>query len=59
MVEDTVALLEGRYDVHTTFTYSFQKPDYINHLREEAFEREVKERPELLAVRITPGRKGT
>jgi acetate kinase len=56
MVEDTVALLEGRYDVHTNFTYSFQKPDYANHLREEAFEREVEDRPELLTVRVTPRR---
>jgi acetate kinase len=54
MVEDTVALLEGRYDVHTNFTYSFQKQDYVNHLRKEAFEREVKNRPELLTVRVTP-----
>jgi acetate kinase len=51
MVEDTVALLEGRYDVHTRFNYSFQSPDYVNRLREEAFEREAAERPELLEVR--------
>ena len=56
MVEDTVALLEGRYDVHTDFTYSFQDPDYVNHLREEAFEREAEKNPELLGVRVTAGR---
>jgi len=54
MVEDTVALLEGRYDVHTNFTYSFQSPDYVNHLREEAFEREVKDNPELLEIQAVP-----
>ena len=52
MVEDTVALLEGRYEVHTKFAYSFQRSDYVNKLREELFEREAKERPELLKVRV-------
>jgi acetate kinase len=27
-IEDVVAILEGRYDVHTNFTYSFQSKDY-------------------------------
>ncbi len=27
-IEDVVAILENRYDVHTKFTYSFQHPDY-------------------------------
>ena len=27
-IEDVVAILEGRYDVHTNFTYSFQGKDY-------------------------------
>jgi len=51
MVEDTVALLEGRYDVHTNFTYSFQNPHYVNKLREEAFHREAEKKPEMLEVR--------
>jgi acetate kinase len=54
MVEDTVALIEGRYDVHTNFTYSFQSPDYVNRLREEAFEREILENPRLLEIRVRP-----
>jgi len=54
MVEDTVALLEGRYDIHTNFTYSFQNPDYENKLREEAFEREAQEKPELRQIRALP-----
>jgi acetate kinase len=58
MVEDAVALLEGRYDVHTKFTYSFQHPGYVNNLRKEAFDREVKENPALLSVCATvPGGK--
>ncbi len=51
MVEDTVALMEGTYDVHTNFTYSFQNPDYINKLREEAFKRESEKEPKLLSIR--------
>ncbi|OGC03438.1 propionate kinase [candidate division WOR-1 bacterium RIFOXYA12_FULL_43_27] len=27
-IEDVVAILENRYDVHTKFTYSFERPDY-------------------------------
>jgi len=54
MVEDTVALLEGRYDIHTNFTYSFQSPDYRNRLRDQVFKREAAARPELLQVRIVP-----
>jgi len=27
-IEDVVAIMENRYDVHTNFTYSFQSPDY-------------------------------
>jgi acetate kinase len=55
MIEDTVALLEGRYDVHTNFTYAFQKPEYVNRLREEQFEKEAGKRPELRSIRARPG----
>jgi acetate kinase len=51
MVEDTVALLEGRYDIHTNFTYSFQSSGYVNKLREEAFKREMKKAPGLADIR--------
>ena len=30
MTEDTYALVNGTYDVHTSFTYSFQAQDYMN-----------------------------
>lgn len=38
--EDVVAIVEGRYDVHTNFKYSFQDPAYVNRMREEAYQRE-------------------
>ncbi|RKX95849.1 MAG: propionate kinase [Spirochaetes bacterium] len=51
MVEDTVAIMEGRYDVHTKFIYSFQDPQYVNPLREENFKNDVKSNPKLLDIR--------
>ncbi len=51
-VEDVVALLEGTYDIHTNFKYSFQDKDYKNLMREKAFEKECKEKPELLKITI-------
>ncbi len=47
MTEDTYALLQGVYDVHTNFTYSFQSRDYVNKERAEALKEELKEKPEL------------
>ena len=49
-LEDVVALLEGRYDVHTNYTYSFQSPDYRNYLRDTAFEAECEKHPGLRAI---------
>jgi acetate kinase len=54
--EDVVALLEGTYDIHTNFKYSFQDSAYRNRMREEEFERECQEKPEkMLAVAKVPG----
>ncbi len=49
-VEDVVALLEGRYDLHTNFTYRFQSPDYTNSLRNLEFAKECQEKPRLLEI---------
>jgi len=50
MTEDTVAIMEGRYDIHTKFTYSFQDPHYKNLLREENFAKELEKKPELAEI---------
>lgn len=56
MTEDTVAIMEGRYDIHTKFTYSFQDPHYKNLLREENFAKELEKKPELAEIRAkVPG----
>ncbi|MDR1901241.1 MAG: acetate kinase [Treponema sp.] len=47
MTEDAYALMAGIYDVHTKFTYSFQKADYVNKGRAEGLAEELKKKPEL------------
>jgi len=56
-VEDVVALLEGNYDVHTNFKYTFQEQNYKNLMREKAFEKECKENPELFRIRVNENNK--
>ncbi len=51
-VEDVVALLESRYDEHTHFEYTFQKPGYRNALRDEELKRQLKKKPWLLKAVI-------
>jgi acetate kinase len=47
MTEDTYALLQGNYDVHTNFTYSFQDANYENKARERALAIQLGSKPEL------------
>lgn len=42
-VEDVVGILEGSYGT-PDFRYSFEKPDYHNSLRDEAYEKELKKK---------------
>ncbi len=50
MTEDTHALLEGSYDIHTNFTYSFQSRSYVNKAREQALKSELAEKKQLARV---------
>ena len=47
MTEDAYALMAGTYDVHTKFTYSFQKKDYVNKGRAEGLAEELRKKPDL------------
>ena len=49
-VEDVVGLMNGSYDIHTRFDYTFQHPDYRNKLRDDAFAKQCAKKPELLTV---------
>ncbi|RKX77262.1 MAG: propionate kinase [Spirochaetes bacterium] len=55
MTEDTHALLEGNYDVHTSFEYTFQRKDYRNKEREAALQDEIRINPELESIIVRPG----
>jgi acetate kinase len=50
MTEDTYALIQGSYRVHTEFHYSFQSPSYLNRERAEALHKELAEKPELAEI---------
>ncbi|GHV76773.1 acetate kinase [Spirochaetia bacterium] len=54
MTEDAYALMKGTYDVHTKFTYSFQKKDYVNKARVEGLAEQLKKKPELKEVIAVP-----
>jgi acetate kinase len=54
MTEDAYALLQGTYDVHTNFAYSFQSPEYINKEREAALEEDLEKNPGLEGIIARP-----
>ncbi|MDR1929442.1 MAG: acetate kinase [Treponema sp.] len=54
MTEDAHALMTGAYDIHTKFTYSFQKRDYVNKGRAEGLKAELAKNPELKSIIAEP-----
>jgi len=57
MVEDVVTLLNGTYDVHTKFKYSFQDPGYRNGMRDAELEKQIQKKPEMAKAKAQiPGR---
>ena len=54
MTEDAYALMNGTYDVHMNFTYSFQHKEYVNKARAAALEQDLKKRPELKQLIALP-----
>jgi acetate kinase len=53
-IEDVIAILEGKYDEHTKFTYRFQSPQYVNSQREQDFAKECEAKPGLKAIQVKP-----
>jgi len=47
MTEDTVALINGTYDVHTNYHYSFESRGYVNKARAEGLQRDLEKKPWL------------
>ena len=57
MVEDVVTLLNGTYDIHTKFKYSFQDPGYKNGMRETELAKQFQKKPEMAQAQAKiPGR---
>ena len=54
MTEDAYAIMNGTYDVHTNFTYSFQSPDYKNKAREEGLKKDLEKTPDLAKIIVRP-----
>jgi acetate kinase len=54
MTEDAYALMSGVYDVHTKFTYSFQRGDYVNKGRAEGLKEELLKNPDLKSIIALP-----
>ncbi len=56
MTEDAYALMEGTYDVHTKFRYSFQDPAYVNRGRAPGLARDIEKNPALASCVALPPR---
>jgi len=54
MTEDAYALMKGTYDVHTRFTYTFQKRDYVNKSRAAGLPGDLARNPELASIIAQP-----
>ncbi|MDR0539446.1 MAG: acetate kinase [Spirochaetaceae bacterium] len=54
MTEDAFALLNGTYDIHTKFAYSFQKKDYVNKARAAGLEKDLAKNPALKKIIALP-----
>ncbi|MEW5814835.1 MAG: acetate kinase, partial [Spirochaetota bacterium] len=54
MTEDTYALLKGTYDLHTNFTYTFQRKNYINKERAQALLVDMEKQTELKHIIAQP-----
>jgi acetate kinase len=54
MTEDAFALMQGTYDTHTNFTYSFQSKDYVNKERAEGLKHDLAKNPEIAEIIAKP-----
>lgn len=57
ITEDAVALMNGTYDIHTNFHYSFEDPNYVNKGRERGLVKNLEKKPELKAIMVKPKQK--
>ena len=50
MTEDEYALMNGTYDVHTNFHYTFEDKEYVNKGRERDLQKNIEKNPELATI---------
>jgi acetate kinase len=50
ITEDTMAITNGTYDIHTNFRYSFEDKDYVNKERARALAKELTRNPALKEI---------
>ncbi|MBQ2259406.1 MAG: propionate kinase, partial [Spirochaetales bacterium] len=54
MTEDAYALMEGTYDVHTNFHYTFESPDYVNKARARGLKGNLEKNPAIESIIAVP-----
>ena len=54
MTEDAFALMEGTYDIHTNFHYTFENKEYKNKGRERDLVLNIQKNPELKDILALP-----
>ncbi|HOX17738.1 MAG TPA: acetate kinase [Spirochaetales bacterium] len=54
MTEDAWALVNGKYDVHTKYRYSFQDAGYVNKQRAEGLKADLAKKPYLADLVASP-----
>jgi len=54
MTEDAYALMNGTYDIHTKFRYTFQSASYVNKGRAAGLKDELAKTPELKEIIASP-----
>ncbi len=58
MTEDAFALMNGTYDIHTNFHYTFEDPAYVNKARARGLVKNLEKVPELETIIAHPAKKG-
>jgi acetate kinase len=53
MAEDTIALVEGRYDLPANFRYSFEEPDFVDEERCTALQAELSAHPAVADILVS------
>ena len=57
ITEDAYALMNGTYDIHTNFHYTFENPDYVNKARARGLKENLKKNPALERIIALPPEK--